>query len=223
MSVLIYIEKITPRLSYVCDLIFVQYFGMEYEFTLDKDTYFQCNLPKINYGSSLLADDDFFIPSCGLLLERGVEEKKITVSTFQDIPVFFQIATLGAALPFDIFSAVFYLVSRYEEYLAFEPDEFGRFTAKHSLAYRAGFLQLPVVDIWLQFLKKALLEKYPRLIFKTLQYRFEPTYDVDMAWSFLEKGFLRSAGASVKDIFRLDFRRVYERLMVKAGKGKDPF
>jgi hypothetical protein len=43
-------------------------------------------------------------------------------------------------LPFDPLAATFYLVSRYEEYLPFIPDEHGRFPAKQSFAFSNGFL-----------------------------------------------------------------------------------
>ncbi len=67
----------------------------------------------------------------------------------------------GFDLPFDMFSACFFLLSRYEEYLPFEPDQYGRFEADQSLAFRTGFLEEPVIDQWLILFKKLLLQKIP--------------------------------------------------------------
>ena len=40
---------------------------------------------------------------------------------------------------FDVFSASFYLVSRYEEYLPYVKDMYERFQAENSLAYKHNF------------------------------------------------------------------------------------
>ncbi len=223
MIVLIYIEKITPRLTYVCDLIFKQYFGVNYEFTLDKDRYFQGNLPRLNYSGRELVGDDLFIPSTGLLNERGISEKKITVFEYKKLPAFFQSQNPAATFPFDMFSAIFYLVSRYEEYLPFEPDEHGRFTARQSLAFRGGFLRIPLVDKWVALLRSEMSKRYPQLVMKAQKYRFKPTYDVDMAWSYLGKGAVRIMGAVIKELAKGDWRGLKERFGVLAGRKKDPF
>ena len=44
-------------------------------------------------------------------------------------------------IPFDVFSATFFLVSRYEEYLPHVKDDYGRFLATESLAFKEDFLQ----------------------------------------------------------------------------------
>jgi len=41
------------------------------------------------------------------------------------------------------------MISRYEEYLPFEGDRYGRFPAALSLAARQGFLEKPVVEVLL--------------------------------------------------------------------------
>ena len=59
-------------------------------------------------------------------------------------------------LPFDIFSAAFYLLSRYEEYLPHVKDNFGRFTKNDSISFKHDFLNQPVVDIWASYFKNEL-------------------------------------------------------------------
>jgi len=54
---------------------------------------------------------------------------------------------------FDIFAASFYLLSRYEEYLPHQKDQFGRYAHTNSLAFREEFLQLPLVNIWIEELR----------------------------------------------------------------------
>ena len=57
---------------------------------------------------------------------------------WEGLPCIFK--TYGdSVLPFDLFAASFYLVSRYEEYLPFTNDQFGRFSANQSVAWQRGF------------------------------------------------------------------------------------
>jgi hypothetical protein len=59
-------------------------------------------------------------------------------------------------LGFDPFSAAFYLTSRYEEYLPYVKDRFGRFEARESFSYKMGFLKYPVVDHYAMMLRQSL-------------------------------------------------------------------
>jgi hypothetical protein len=63
-------------------------------------------------------------------------------------------------LPFDIFSASFYLLSRYEEYINPHYDLHNRFKAEESLAFKNGFLQIPLVDLWAIELGKIINRQY---------------------------------------------------------------
>ena len=57
------------------------------------------------------------------------------------------------------------MISRYEEYLPHIKDEYGRFEAKESLAFKSGFFRKAVVDIWIKLIKIEILKKYPKLFF----------------------------------------------------------
>ncbi len=81
----------------------------------------------------------------GLLFRIGIQEQSFHVEEFKELPTFYQ-TNDNSDLPFDPFAASFYLVSRYEEYLPYQPDQFGRFPAKASVAYQNGFLKKPVVN-----------------------------------------------------------------------------
>jgi hypothetical protein len=75
-------------------------------------------------------------------------------------------------MPFDIFSAAFYLMSRYEEYLPSIRDKHDRFDAKQSLAYKENFLHQAVVDRWAIQLEKLILEKYSESFETVLRIRY---------------------------------------------------
>ena len=126
-------------------------------------------------------------------------------------------------LGFDVFAAIFYLISRYEEYLPFLPDEFGRFKAHDSLAFKNDFLHLPVVDIWIDNFKIALQNKFPSLQIKPAVFNAIVTYDIDVAYKYRGRNFLRTTGSLLKDILWFKIKNIVERFHVLQGKEKDPW
>ena len=125
-------------------------------------------------------------------------------------------------MPFDIFAASFYMLSRYEEYLPHVKDEFGRFTATESLAYKHHFLHQPVVDIWAYKFKEALQKQFPEFPFPKNTYRIKPIIDVPCAYNYKFKGIMRTLGGTVKDFFKFRFKSLYNRFAVILGFKHDP-
>jgi hypothetical protein len=101
----------------------------------------------------------------------------IKVSEWKGLPVFFQ-SSADPDFPFDVFAAAFFLISRYEEYLPHEADAHGRYMASSSLAFRNGFLDRPVIDLWAWELAKSLLRKFQTLTFRRKEFRTLLTFDV---------------------------------------------
>ncbi len=155
-----------------------------------------------------------------MLFETDIKEQPIDVFELNYYKVFFE---TSGDFPFDIFAASFYLLSRYEEYLPHEEDEYGRYSHVNSLAYQEGFLQIPLINIWLQDFKKALLQKFPELIFRRASFKFIPTYDIDIAYSFLHKGWKRNMGGLFKAAVNGQWSSFGERMQVLMKKRKDPF
>ncbi len=127
-----------------------------------------------------------------------------------------------SALPFDIFAASFYLLSRYEEYLPHVKDDYGRFTASESIAFKNNFLQQPVVDIWAYKLKAVLEEKFENFNFPERRYTVQPVIDVPRAFYYRNKGLIRTFGGILNDLIRLRLRRLYLRALVLSGFKRDP-
>ena len=83
--------------------------------------------------------------------------------------------------------------SRYEEYLPHVKDVHGRYTAPESLAYNHGFLEKPVVDIWAYKLLAILKKKFPDYKYQERSYEYVSTIDIDNAFAYKHKNFIRSA------------------------------
>lgn len=218
---LVYTHKITPRIKYIFKQICIRILGLPVSFTTKIEEFIAHDALKISYTKQPLSNE-LFISSNTLLFEQGFSDIDIEVSDWDKTKSFFP-CTEKSALPFDIFAASFYLLSRYEEYLPHVKDEYGRFTAKQSLAFKNGFLHEPVVDIWAYKFKKVLQNNYPDYKFEKRSYTISPVIDIPSAYSFKSKGIIRTLGGTLKDIARLKLRNVYRRYAVLLNFKRDPF
>lgn len=219
---LIYIPKITPRVRYTFKTVFKTYLGFrEYELTTDLEKFNLCLGAKISYSSKQVNDELHFISS-GLLEQNGIKEQNISVGEFQGTTTLFA-TKKEVELPFDIFSAIFYSLSRYEEYLPHMRDQYDRFTAKDSIASKHGYLQKAVVDRWVLQLSEVLTNKFPDLIFEKRSFSYIPTIDIDNAYAYKHKGILRTIGSIGKAISKFNFSTLLKQISVLLGQQKDPF
>jgi len=192
----------------------------EYRLTTDAVDFINYDGPKFSYGDKPLGDELFFKAE-GLLTQRGIHEQTINVEEQNGIPTFF--AVKDAAMPYDPFAAVFYMLSRYEEYLPHLRDIHDRFPLNQSLAFQENFHHKAVVDRWCLQLKSFLNEQFEGLKFEERQYVFLPTYDIDNAYAYRQKGVLRTVGALAKNLIKLKFGKIKVQLLVLLGQRKDPF
>ena len=196
---LIYAPDTGSRMKYVAEILLNNLCGIDISFTPSIDAFINYAGPKLNYSGQSLGRNECWIAPHGLLSQNGIAPQKIELFLWNGYKAFFK--TSSGDLPFDIFSASFYLLSRYEEYLPHSTDEYGRFSHRHSLAFREGFLQQPLVNLWIEGFKIELKRKFPDLLLQNPKFRFMPTYDIDMAYSYLYKGFARNAGGLVRSLF----------------------
>ncbi len=217
----VYTHKITHRNKYIFNLMFKDILGIDFKLTTDVEEFKYYQGAKLSYTHNLISNELFFI-SRSLLFESGITEQNISVFENNYNPMFFATGK-ASAMPFDVFAASFYLVSRYEEYLPHIRDEHDRFDAKDSLAFIAGFLEKPLVNIWAIQLKQLIKEKYPSLVFPKIKFEFISTLDIDNAYAYREKGFTRSLGGYLKSLSIGNFSEVTERTRVLLGLEKDPY
>ena len=200
--------------------IFEDIYGVDYKLTTNKDEFLSSDVAKINYSEERIDGSIQIIP-IDLLFETNILQKKIKVSNWEKQIIFFKTSE-NADIPFDLFAASFYLISRYEEYLPFSADKHGRFEANQSLAGKNGFLQEPVVDQWMCKIGEMLSEKFPNFKPCERKFKYISTIDIDNAYAYLYKGTVRTIGASMRDLFKLDFNENMKRFQTLTGE-KDPF
>ncbi|RIV46790.1 polysaccharide deacetylase family protein [Flagellimonas pelagia] len=218
---LIFTHKVTNRLTYTAKQIFERILGMEISFTTKVEDFIKHNGPKMTYSKQPL-QNEFFIRSNDLLFEQGINDLEIKVSDWDGVPCFFASGE-KSTVPYDVFSASFFLLSRYEEYLPHVKDSVGRFPVKESLAYQHKFLELPVVDLWAYKLLDALKERFPNLEYEEKSYGFTSIINVTTSHAYKMRGLARTLGGLFLDLGNFKFRYVWERISVLLGLRKDPY
>ncbi len=219
---LIFCANATSRVHYVLKQVFTHSLGIEYGVTDVLDAFIAHAGPKMSYGKKPLGNE-FFVQSSSLLFEQGIREQPVEVKTWQGHCCFF-LTGQQSKIPFDIFAATFYLLSRYEEYLPHLKDEHGRFLPQQSLAAAHDFLEEPLVDFWLSAFYELLKEAFPDLSTSVeAKEKFMPLVEVISPFKYANKSVFRNVVQWFRSLYRLDFWSVLEQLLVLMGFRKDPW
>lgn len=213
---LIYVDQVTERLQFTLEFIFTDH-GLHYRCTNDKQEFLNSDEPRLNYSDWDLGEGKHFKPS-GLLFEESILiSHKPEKSTWNGVPM------LRFGSTDDPFSAIFYVLSRYEEYVNKRRDKHGRFEASSSILYHFGWLQMQIVEVWAE----AIITAFAPQLLAELQTKrtvtVVPTFDIDNTFAYKWKGGWRKYLPVLKDYMRNNRERLAERKQVNAGDLSDPF
>ncbi len=225
MEILILVKKKTNRLYYIFELIFKDLLGIDFKITTENEVFTSYNGPKFHYGDCQFWNEPFQ-KATSLLFERNIrsiQDNELKIIDHNDLKAIFPVYNDKSMFDFDLFAASFYLVSRYEEYLPHVRDKYSRFLVEDSILFKMNMLEKPLVNIWTMELGEKLKGFFPDLQFKKRTFKFVPTYDVDAAWAYKNKGFLRISAAFFRDLLNFDFDEIKERWQVLTGRRRDPF
>ncbi len=221
--IVIYSENITPRLQYAAQVVFnnVLKVVIPVNFTDNMGYFLSVQGVKINYSKKPVEKTLHIYPSDFLFQNKikpefpGITDGAYSKAIFP---------TDGSSdYNYDPFAAVFYMVSRYEEYVSTKTDQYDRFDPEKTFSYQHEFYLKPMVHYWAEELKDKLLVKFPSFEFPQKNFRALATIDVDNGYAYMGKGSVRTAGAYVKDLLRFRFKSAMERTHVLTGHKKDPF
>lgn len=218
---LIYMQKVTPRKTYTFKQVLGKILRFEIKITSKIEEFIAYSGVKFSYGEKSMGNE-FFVKSHGLLDKQGISKQDIKIKKWDEIPCFFQVG-MESHIPFDIFSASFYMLSRYEEYLPHVKNKNGGFPAEESLAFQNKFLQQPIVDLWAYRFKTILHKYFPKADFPTRKYNVQNILSVEQVYRYKEKGFLRNLAGGVTDFLKLRWRLVFKRLHTLLFFADDPY
>ena len=218
--ILIHTPVVKPRIIYVFRHFFQYRLGQEVSFTSDVSAFVAHSGPKMSYGDVPLGNE-FFIAANGLLAEQGVNSVDISVFQWEGMPAFFA-TSAKSQLPFDFFAASFYLMSRYEEYMPYVPDDLGRFKVEQSLAHNHNFLDLPLIDMWFECFVAAWTDFFELPPFTQQVSTTELVIEIPQLYAYKYKTIFRSFFEGLYDFGRLRFAKIFDRLMVILRFREDP-
>jgi hypothetical protein len=218
---IIFLQEITNRARYIFEYLFEEILKVPIVLTSDLHVFNNSVQPKINY-SLLPLDCPLKMYPHPILFQRTIVHQNLEPVPFED-ELFFFASSADSFMPFDPFSASFYLVSRYEEYLMREFDEHCRYPSHHSILSCNHLLQKPVVNYWAQIIAQKVKEAYPDFTYRKPQFDFLSTIDIDNAWAYKNKTLWRTAGALAKGVLRGNMQHNKERIEVLRGRKADPY
>lgn len=222
---LIYSQHSSPRLSYVLDVVLHDILHTPYQLTQDPVEYAGFSGVKWSYGPAADLPGPN-LPAASLLFETDVRPQPLCEYEWNGYRLFFPVSG-GDFFPFDFLALAFYLISRYEEYLAdgaLVEDVHGRYRIEYSVAYRYGFHRLPLVQILAREFACRLQHFYPDYSFTEPPFSYVYTCDVDIAYKYKGKGFLRWNWGVLKALCQRQGKEVLNFFRSALGmKVSDPF
>jgi hypothetical protein len=211
LMIIVFSDQSSSRLIYTLNFIFNAR-GLHYELTDHKETFVASKQQKFNYSHRSFDGIPQIIP-CGLLKEQDILSIALHKTSFRDLEI------LSFNQTPDILASIFFVLSRYEEYWETERDAHNRYQAVSSIQHQFGWLKEPICDRWALSLLEFIGINPPT----SMEFKVQPTFDIDAAFAFEGKGLFRNGAGMLKNLLKGQFSRVKVRLRVIIGKSKDPF
>lgn len=209
----IYSPQISTRLKFVCEFVFVSR-GLHYRLTNDSREFLEHPGIKLNYSSDEL-DAPQLIPGALLFADDIQADLNIDKGNWFDTEL------LKIDDRTDPLCAIFFVLSRYEEYIDSRRDMHNRFEPKNSWQYRFGWLEQPVADIWAE---KFIAVYDPEAIDRIQRgVAVVPSFDIDNTFAYQWKEGWRKSLSIAKDRLKLNTARLSERKKVLSGEVPDPY
>lgn len=213
---LIYVDLVTERLQFTLEYIFTQH-GLSYRCTNDQREFMEYDSDKLNYSDWDPDHGTFFRPADLLFQEHIDRDLKLSKSAWEDTP------TLSINGISDPFASIFYVLSRYEEYVSRKTDMHGRFQATSSILHQFGWLDVQIVEVWVEAIIRRFNPQQLDLLLNCRKTVVIPSFDIDNTFAYKwKKGWLKWLTIG-KDIIRKNKQRLDERKRVNAGEMQDPY
>lgn len=219
-QILILTDSITNRVSYIFKVLLKDFLNISYSITTNKEEFDSYSGNKITYLKHNIKEVPF-IPKSSFFDITNIDTLKFSL-IHNDIHVTLK-QNSPSEITFDIFAACFYFLSRVEEYQQYVPDKHGRFSCNTSFLQKNDLALSPVVDIWTEQLKSFLQHHFANIQINQANYKPILSFDIDIAWAYKGKPFIRHYGNYIRDLINFDFQTFFERKAVIKGTKTDPF
>jgi hypothetical protein len=217
---MIYTLHITNRIKYIMQYVFEERLGIEYSITNDKQVYKSAATSlKISYTNES-CDEGLYFYAVPLLFEKGIQQIQLNEKFVKGAAILFA-HDKNAALTFDAFAAIFYLLSRYEEYLNDPRDKHGNYDYTNSILYKLNVLDTPLVEQWIEMIKDILIKNFPSIRFKDHKAKFGLSFDIDVAYAYKNRSAAILIAGFVKKILLLNLTEAKDQLLTLLNRKED--
>ena len=235
-----------PERRYILDVLFTEWLGIGYELHLQERSDVRVSLKGDSSSAQVVLPDGLFatdrrgwltpasLPQSPLRWEPVTIDGPGALRGGERLPVMYGpsrppqplLSGEGARLQIcvDVLGSAFFMLTRFEEVVLGLRDQYGRFPAVASVACNERFLQLPIVDAYVELLWRALGRLWPRLPRRRRRFQLSLTHDVDRPLSFLghkATSLLRQLAADA--LVRRDLALLVQRLRSWAGIPKKDY
>ncbi len=220
---LIYTPHITNRIKYIIQYVFEERLGIEYSITDDKQVYKSAATTlKIAYTNEPCDDEGLYFYAFPLLFEKSIQQIQLNEKFVNTAAILFA-HDKNAALPFDAFAAIFYMLSRYEEYLNDPRDKHGNYDYTNSILYKLNVLDTPLVEQWIEMLKDVITKKFTSVQLKDHKAKFGLSFDIDVAYAYKNRSAAILAAGFAKKILLLNFTEAKDQLLTLLNRKEDMY
>lgn len=221
-QILVYTPRLHPRLRYVFRWLGERWGNSTILLT---DQWSACQYwqgIKMHYTTGPLRDSGLWLPQASSqpLFQNTAGDPE--VHQMPGRTVLYPIPG-GADPGFDLPAALFWMLSRAEEYPHESLDNHGRFPAAASLAARRGFLDQPVCDQWAEQLRQTLSQAFPHRLPPPPAARVQWTIDVDYAWLYAHRPWAARLRTWMGESWRDGLKGFQVGLRHWSGGQADPF
>lgn len=223
--------------NYILDVLFNQFLNIKYELLVSKE---DIKESFINIGKEkvLIIKDSFFSRYVNNLeyLQINAIPKKILyfenpLLAEKNIPILFGENRIEReehkiVSYIDIFATLFFMLTRWEEYVDKRRDEHNRFPHTASLAYKEGFLNRPIVNEYIEFFWNMLIVLGYKEKRESKKFSMLLTHDVDEIQRYPNfKKVVMGMGGDVlyRKSLSLPFKTLYDYTLVSINRRKDPY
>ena len=178
-------QKYLPERRYVAHVIFDVFFGIDYKIEIENRNSYELSFgdKRILFPDCFWTMDDNhsylvreYLPTPELVSNRYCLEANIPC-LYGDGSFFENKDTITCGI--DVFASIFFMLTRWEEYVNITRDQHNRFPGKESIAYKYGFLHRPIVNEYMEMIWSMLQKIGYEGKRKKRKFELLPTHDID--------------------------------------------
>ncbi|HLP56274.1 MAG TPA: polysaccharide deacetylase family protein [Fluviicola sp.] len=213
---IVFVDQVTERLQYTFDFVFKQH-GLRFELTNDLSVFTTSTDSKFSYSDYPFDGIASLEPSSLLFDEVINPHLALTKGEWQGT----ECLTINGKT--DPLAAIFYVISRYEEYITLKRDKHDRFQASDSVLFQFGWLQRQIAEQWVEAIVKHFFPEKLAELKSGRTVTAMPSFDIDNTFAFKWKDGWRKWVSMAKDRFKGNKERDELRRKVLSGEIPDPY